>query len=266
MPKKLTAFLLIIFCGYTAYPVDSIFNTLDRIEVAKGLTSKTPEELEKRFGKAANLQKKRRLAAKLTIPLSFLGMITCIVALARATARENFPGAMKNCWYSAFFLLHALISSDYIRQSKKREVFLRLCEEHSPQLHALLTDHAFKEKNRILELETIKKKLIKSEITGLATQLSLSGAFITQHLTYPFHETPLHYIRSIFLPIILPMLCYSIKPSITASSRRRNKLPNLTMIFSKHIRTTNFNIKKEAYLEELANRFPSYMKKDAVAA
>ena len=180
MSKKLTPFFLIIFCGYTAYPVDSIFNTLDRIEVAKALTSKTPEELQKRFGKAANLQKKRRLAAKLTIPLSFLGVIASLGMANHFAHRDQPFRIFRSFVLAAICFQHALTTSGAIQQSKNREAFLRRCKNHSSQLHALLTNTELHKSHHIQDLQFLKKKIIASEIAGGATQLALSLGWLVQ--------------------------------------------------------------------------------------
>ena len=249
---------------------------MDRIEVAKGLTSKTPEELQKRFGKAANLQKKRRLAAKLTIPLSFLGVIASLGMAYHFIRRDEPFRILRSLVLALLCFQHALTTSGAIQQSKNREAFLRRCKNHSSQLHALLTNKEPQKTHHFQDLQFLKKKIITSEIAGSATQFAVSLGWLMQYFCWKFshlhfddnnpasHQADIAHI--FFTPMLIPLIFYGIKPIITASSRRRNKLPNLTMIFSKHIRKTNFNIKKEAYLEELANRFPSYMKKDAVAA
>jgi hypothetical protein len=259
--KKITTFLLIICCGYTAYPVDSIFNTLDRIEVAKGLTSKTPEELEKRFEKAANLQKKRLIMAILTSSLSLAGFIISSFAwnsqVTRAHEQQHELILIAAFSTMCYTLLHTTISSSYIRSATKRQGFLLHCTKHSQKIHALLTKYNAEKKSQKPNLITLRKKVIAGEVSGLVAQFTLSLALIMQHCaTIRRHVDTRagHYFLSFLLS---PLFFYGIKPIITQATRRHNKLPNIDALLTnylKKIKSQESNQKKEEYLKHLIDR------------
>ena len=259
MAKKITTFLLIICCGYTAYPVNSIFNTLDRIEVAKGLTSKTPEELEKRFGKAANLQKKRLIMAILTSSLSLAGFIISSFAWNSQVRRAN---QQEHLLIAAFFtmcytLLHTTISSSYIRSATKRQGFLLHCTKHSQKIHALLTKYNAEKKSQRPNLITLRKKVIAGEVSGLVAQFTLSLALIMQHRATIRRHVDIRVVHYFFSFLLSPLFFYGIKPIITQATRRHNKLPNIDALLTnylKEIKSQESNQKKEEYLKHLIDR------------
>jgi len=226
---------LIGFCG-SVCGVDSILNTGSNIDVANALMAQSSEGFKRKFKLAAAMQKKRRIAAAVLLPVSLL--MTLIAAkIIKGNRINQQPLAGYLLVYGGpFFVMNAL----YFKQSRKKEAAYRKIAKHAAKLYALLQDPEFKKEYAVDSWERVRKNRITAEIAGVVPSTVLG-------------------VASLLIPLLSHFIHYGLKPIISSSIRRTGGVPELEKGLLKHVKKLEYaeiavkaQTAREAFLQKLA--------------